>query len=98
MIIKHKSLLEELQWIETSAAKPKLTKGFPCNINNGVADGDGNLLPMMANIYTNDILAAAAFRDNMMSSQQSSKPSLLSAVILTQQFACVPFPSRNGTN
>jgi hypothetical protein len=51
LIIKHKLLLEELQWIETSIAKPKLTKAFPCNINNGVTDGDGNILPMVAKIY-----------------------------------------------
>jgi hypothetical protein len=30
-----------------------------------VADGNGNLLPMTANIYVDDILAAAAFQDNM---------------------------------
>ncbi len=28
-------------------------------------DGNGNLLPMTANIYVDDILAAAAFQDNM---------------------------------
>ncbi len=61
MIIKHKLLLEELQWIETSVSKPKLMKALPCNINNGVMDGDGNLRLMMANIYVGDILAAAAF-------------------------------------
>jgi hypothetical protein len=54
-------LLEEIQWIETSVAKPELMKAFPCNINNGVTDGDGNLLLMTANIYINDILAVAAF-------------------------------------
>ncbi len=28
-------------------------------------DGNGNLLPMMANIYVDDLLAVAAFQDNM---------------------------------
>jgi hypothetical protein len=65
LMIKHKLLLEELQWIETSIAKPELTKAFPCNINNGAMDGDGNLLPMTVNIYVNNILAAAAICDNM---------------------------------
>jgi hypothetical protein len=65
LIVKHTLLLEELKWTETSAAKPELTKAFPCNINNGVTDGDGNLLPMTANIYVDDILAAAVFQDNM---------------------------------
>jgi hypothetical protein len=58
-------LLEELKWIYTSTSRSKLTKAFPCIINNGVMDGNGNLLPMTANIYVDDILAAAAFQDNM---------------------------------
>ena len=65
LINKHKLLLEELKWINTSTSRSKLTKAFPFNINNRVMDGDGNLLPMTANIYIEDILAAAAFQDNM---------------------------------
>jgi hypothetical protein len=65
LIVKHKLLLDEIKWTETSTAKPELTKAFPCNINNGVMDGDGNLLPMTANIYVDDILAATAFQDSM---------------------------------
>ncbi len=65
LINKHKSLLEELKWIYTSTSRSELTKEFPCIINNGVMDGNGNLLPMTANIYVDNILAAAAFQDNM---------------------------------
>ncbi len=65
MINKHKLLLEELQWIDTSTSRSKLAKAFPCIINNRVTDGNGNPLPMMANIYVDDILATAAFQDNM---------------------------------
>ncbi len=36
-------------------------KTFPCIINNEVTDGNENLLLMMANIYIDDILVAAAF-------------------------------------
>jgi hypothetical protein len=72
-LIKHKLLLEELQSIETSVAKPELTEAFPCNINNGVMDGEWTLLLMTANIYIDDILAATAFQEN--------KTRLLAAVI-----------------
>jgi hypothetical protein len=46
---------------KTSIAKSKLMKAFPCNINNGVRDGDRNLLAMAANIYVYNILSTAAF-------------------------------------
>ncbi len=65
LIIKHKSLLDELRWIESSPMKPKLTKAFPCEINLGVTGKSGNLIPMTANIYVDDILAATAFWDTM---------------------------------
>jgi hypothetical protein len=61
LITKHKLLPKELQWMETSIAKPELTKAFPCNINNGVTDGDGNLLLMTANIYIDNILLPLPF-------------------------------------
>jgi hypothetical protein len=40
-------------------------KAFPCDINKGVVDNKGVLLPMTANIYVDDILAAAAHQENM---------------------------------
>jgi hypothetical protein len=65
LINKHKLLLEEHKWIDTSTSRSKLKKEFPCIINNKVMDGNGNPLPMTANIYVDDILATAAFQDNM---------------------------------
>jgi hypothetical protein len=41
-------------------------QAFPCEINNGVLDQNGTTIPMTANIYVDDILAATAFRDNML--------------------------------
>ena len=41
-------------------------KAFPCKINSGVIDPDGNMILMTANIYVDDILAAAAIRGNML--------------------------------
>jgi hypothetical protein len=41
-------------------------QAFPCEINNGVLDQNGTINPMTANIYVDDILAAAAFRDDML--------------------------------
>ncbi len=41
-------------------------QAVPCEINNEVLDQNGTIILMTANIYINDILAAAAFRDNML--------------------------------
>jgi hypothetical protein len=65
LVKKHKLLLDELKWLEETTPGPKLTKAFPCDINSGVTDKNGNLCPMPANIYVNNILAAAAHQDNM---------------------------------
>jgi hypothetical protein len=65
LIKKHKLLLEELKWINTSTSISKLMKAFPCIIYNRVMDGNGNLLPMTANIYLDNMLAATAFQNNM---------------------------------
>jgi hypothetical protein len=35
-------------------------------INSSVLDPNGNIIPMTANIYVDDILAAAAFQDKML--------------------------------
>jgi hypothetical protein len=40
-------------------------KAFLCDINRGVVDDKGILLPMTANIYVDDILAAATCQKNM---------------------------------
>ncbi len=51
--------------MEDIKPRPNLVRVFPCKINSGVTDDNGNLRPMMANIYVDDILAAAACQDNM---------------------------------
>ena len=60
LVDKHKNLLDELKWSDDLSPRPNLVKAFPCNINKGVVDDKGVLLPMTANIYVDDILAAAA--------------------------------------
>jgi hypothetical protein len=93
LIIKNKSLLDELRWIEASQTKHKLTKVFPCEINLGVTDKSGNLIPMTANIYVNDILTTAAFWDNTTRIITAViKKILWSVEIQTQQFASAPSP------
>ena len=66
LIEKHKDLLDKLMWSDDLDANPVLIRAFPCDINKGVTDNMGNLLPMTANIYVDDILAAAARRANML--------------------------------
>ncbi len=65
LVKKHKLLLDELKWLEDIKPRPNLVRAFPCKINSGVTDDNGNLCPMTANIYVDDILAATAHRDNM---------------------------------
>jgi hypothetical protein len=67
LVKKHKKLLDELKWsADDLSPRPDLVKAFPCNINQGVVDKKGILVPMTANIYVDDILAAAARQANML--------------------------------
>jgi len=65
LVDKHKNLLDELKWSDDLSPRPNLVKACPCDINKGVVDDKGVLLPMTANIYVDDILAAAARREYM---------------------------------
>ena len=47
-------------WFDESSPIPDLVQAFCCDINRGVVNDQGILLPMKANIYVDDILAAAA--------------------------------------
>ena len=62
---KHEQLLGELLWSNDVEPSDDLTRAFPCKINTGVLDERGNLKPMMASIYVDNILAAASFKENM---------------------------------
>ena len=66
LVEKHKLLLDKLKWLEETTPTLKLMKAFPCKINNGATDENGNLRPMRASIYVDDILAAAARQENML--------------------------------
>ena len=62
---QHKELLDALHWIEENCTRPDLVQVFPCEINSGVFNSNETVIPMTANIYVDDILAAAALHDNM---------------------------------
>jgi len=66
LVDKHKILLDELMWSDDLSPRPDLTKAFPFDIIKGVIDDKGILLPMTANIYVDDVLAAAAHHKNML--------------------------------
>jgi len=66
LVEKHKELLDELKWSNDLSPRSDLVKAFCCIINQGVLDEKGILLPMKANIYVDDILAAAARRERML--------------------------------
>ncbi len=65
LVDKHKKLLDELKWSDDLSPRPDLVKAFPWDINRGVTNDTGILLPMTANIYVDDVLAAVARRENM---------------------------------
>ena len=50
LVDKHKNLLNELMWSDDLSPRPDLTKAIPCDINKGVTNDKGILLPMTANI------------------------------------------------
>jgi hypothetical protein len=66
LVDKHKKLLDELKWSNNLSPRPDPMKTFPCDINRGVTNVTGILLPMTGNIYVDDILAVATRRENMM--------------------------------
>jgi hypothetical protein len=62
----HEELVSLLRWAEENSSETILVQAFPCDINQGVVDEDGNLLPMKANVYVDDILMAAVLRANIL--------------------------------
>ena len=64
---KHKALLNLLKWVEKPYIDPTiLCQAQPCEINCGIFDESGKVQPMEANIYVDDILAAAPFKERML--------------------------------
>jgi hypothetical protein len=55
-----------LRWVEENQTRPELVQDFFCKINSGVLDSNGNIIPMTANIYVDNILTVAAFQDKML--------------------------------
>ncbi len=58
-----------MKWVEeyTTHNRPALVRAVPCDINPDVLDSNGNVNPMTADIYVDDIFSAAAFWDKMIS-------------------------------
>ncbi len=61
LIKKHEDLLNILHWAEENCTCPELVQAFPCKINSSILDSNGNIIPMTAYIYVDDILFLAAF-------------------------------------
>ncbi len=64
LVNKHRELLDLLKWQE-APAKVELVQAFSCKINPGIKEEPGIIIPLSANIYVDDILAAAAYKKNM---------------------------------
>ena len=58
LVIKHKDFLDTLKWDESSAA-PNFVKAVRCELNKGVLNDDSTLSPPSAEVYVDDIMAAA---------------------------------------
>ena len=66
LVPKHKELLNKFKWCDKSDTDPDLCQAHPCDINRGVLDNLGNISVLEANIYVDDILVAAAFKEYML--------------------------------
>jgi hypothetical protein len=61
LVAKHKTLLDTLKREIPALDNVWPVRAFKCELNKGILDND----PLTANIYVDDILAAAAFRERM---------------------------------
>ncbi len=59
LVNKHRELLDLLKWQEAPFGI-KLVQAFAYNINPGIKEEPGIITPLSANIYVDNILAAAA--------------------------------------
>ena len=64
LVNKHRELLDLLKWQETPLCT-KLVQAFSCDINPGIKEEPGTITPLSANIYVDNILAAAVFKKYM---------------------------------
>ncbi len=58
LIDKHKDLLDMLKWDKCNIHQHELIQAFGCKINQGVLNKLGEIKPLTANIYVDDILGA----------------------------------------
>ena len=62
LVIKHKDFLDTLKWDESPAA-PNFVKAVRCELNKGVLNDDSTLSPPSAEVYVDDITAAAVRKE-----------------------------------
>ena len=63
LVDKHKDLLDLLKWDKCNIHQHELIQAFGCKINQGVLNELGEIKPLTANIYVDDILGASAFKE-----------------------------------
>jgi hypothetical protein len=61
LVAKHKTLLDTLKWELPASDNVQLVRAFKCELNKGILEDD----PLTANIYVDDTLATAAFKQRM---------------------------------
>jgi hypothetical protein len=99
LIEKHKDLLNVLRWVKENCTCPELIQAFPCEINSGVLDSNGNIILKTVNIYVNNIFDAAAFQDRMLKLLAPIVEAIFwSAELLISWSVSVLCCSRSGTN
>ena len=59
-------LLNMVKWYDEPDTYLDLCQAHSCDVNRGVLDNSGKIKPPEANIYVEDILAAATFREYML--------------------------------
>jgi hypothetical protein len=63
LVEKQKDLLDLLKWDEKHTPQLELVQAFSCKINQGVKNELGEIKPLTANIYVDNILGTLAFKE-----------------------------------
>jgi hypothetical protein len=78
LVEKHKDLINLLKWDENPSVE--LVQAFKCELNQGVLNHYGDIYPLTANIYVEDIIGASALKE--------STKKLLAAIIESIFLVC----------
>lgn len=65
LVEKHQKYLDMLTWDDTPLDVDEIVRAVPCELNRGITDENGELLPPRADMYVDDALLSAPGKENM---------------------------------